>query len=61
MNVWNRVVEDLQNYSEEQKKQKKQKRIINRIMRFIIKNSCGGDCNQGRSPCNCEKRYEQDR
>lgn len=56
MNVWNRVVEDLQNYSEEQQKQK---RIINRIMRFITKNSCGGDCEQGRSPCNCEKRYEQ--
>lgn len=56
MNVWNRVVEDLGNYSEDQRKQK---RIINRIIRFITKNSCGGDCKQGRSPCNCEKRYEQ--
>ena len=56
MNVWNRVVQDLEKYSEEDRKRKS---IINKIIRYITKNSCNGDCNQGRSPCNCEKRYEQ--
>lgn len=52
--VWSRVVEDLQVYAEEDRKRKS---IFNRIIRFLTKNACGGDCNQGRSPCNCEKRY----
>lgn len=55
MNVWNKVIEDLQKYSEEERSRKS---IINRIIAYMTKNSCNGDCNQGRSPCNCEKRYE---
>lgn len=54
MNVWNRVVEDLQCYSEEKRKSKS---ILNRIFSFLAKNSCTGDCYQGRSPCNCERRH----
>lgn len=55
MNVWNRVVQDLEAYAEQERSNKS---IINRIVNYLTKNSCGGDCQQGRAPCNCEKRYE---
>jgi hypothetical protein len=54
-NVWTKVVQDLEVYAEEERKRKS---IINRIIKYLTKNSCGGDCRQGRAPCNCEKRYE---
>lgn len=50
---WTRVVEDLQKYAEAERKRKS---IITRILNFFTKDCCGGDCRQGRSPCNCEKR-----
>jgi hypothetical protein len=53
-NAWTRVVQDLEAYAEQERKSKS---IINRIIKFFTKNSCGGDCRQGRAPCNCEKRY----
>lgn len=56
-NVWNRVVQDLEDYNN---KERKRKSTINRVIQFLRKTlsgNCGGDCNQGRSPCNCEKRY----
>lgn len=55
--VWNKVVEDLESYAESERRRK---RTINRVIEFLRKTlggSCNGDCNQGRSPCNCEKRY----
>ena len=55
MNVWNRVVEDLEAYG---KRERSKKSIVRRILDFLAKGSCRGDCNQGRAPCNCERRYE---
>jgi hypothetical protein len=55
-NVWNRVVQDLEVYAE---KERRRKSTINRVIAYLKKTltGCGGDCEQGRSPCNCEKRY----
>lgn len=54
---WSRVVEDLQKYAEEERKRKN---IFRRILKFFTDSCCGGDCRQGRSPCNCEKRYAKE-
>lgn len=57
MDVWNQVVQSLEDYNY---KERRRKGTINRIIAFLsetLQGSCTGDCNQGRSPCNCEKRY----
>ena len=51
---WTRVVEDPQKYAEAERKRKS---IFGRIKKFFFGGCCGGDCRQGRSACNCEKRY----
>ena len=52
MNVWNRVVEDLQKYSEP----KVEKTFLQKMWNIVFKGGCVGDgCQQGRNPggCNC--------
>jgi hypothetical protein len=49
-NVWDTVVQDLQNYKPNQ-----QKTFLMKILE-VFNNGCTGDCAQGRHPCNCEKR-----
>lgn len=57
MNVWLKVVKDLEDYNT---KERKRRSTINRVIGFLrstIKGNCGGDCHQGRYPCNCEKKH----
>jgi hypothetical protein len=54
--VWDRVVEDLQSYTTTEKQNKS---FWQKIKEFF-NNSCTGECNQGRSPCNCAKMINHD-
>ena len=56
MDVWQRVVNDLEAYNA---KKRKQRSTMNKVITFLKKSlgsSCGGDCCQGRYSCNCEKK-----
>lgn len=48
--VWDHVVQELHSYSEYERKQKS---FFKRVLNFLTKNTCSGDCRQGRAPCNC--------
>lgn len=56
MDVWPRVVKDLEEYNA---KKRWQRSTINKVIAYLKKTlggNCGGDCKQGRLPCNCEKK-----
>ena len=54
---WTRIVEDLQKYAEAERRNKS---VFKRILNFFTSGCCGGDCRQGRSVCNCEKKHAKE-